>query len=64
MELTKNASSHSQLSYKLEKEHGKVTYLNWRGKTKEDTRVFIRFKSRCLMEISRRLSVFMRAMHA
>ena len=37
MELPKNTSSHSQLSYKLEKKNCKVTYLNWKGNTKEHT---------------------------
>ena len=38
MELTKNNSSHSQLSDKLEKKkHCKVTSLNWKGNTKEHT---------------------------
>ena len=36
MELTKNTTSHSQLFYKLEKKKKiKVTYLNWKGNTKE-----------------------------
>ena len=35
MELTKNTSSHSQLSCKLKKKHCKVTYFNWKGNTKE-----------------------------
>ena len=39
MELTKDISPHSQLSYKLEgkKKHCKVTYVNWKGNTKEHT---------------------------
>ena len=37
MELTKNTSSRSQLSYKLDKKQCKETYLNWKGNTKEDT---------------------------
>ena len=38
MELTKNTSSRSQRYFKLEKKkHCKVTYLNWKGNTKEHT---------------------------
>ena len=38
MDLPKNTSSRNQLSYKLEKKkHCKVSYLNWRGNTKEHT---------------------------
>ena len=35
LELTRNTSSHSELSYMLQKKHYKVTYLNWKGNTKE-----------------------------
>ena len=37
MEFTKNSSSYSQLSYKLEKKHCEVTYHNWKGNTKKHT---------------------------
>ena len=38
MELTKNNSCHSQLSYNLERNvKCKVTYLNWKGNRKEHT---------------------------
>ena len=37
MYFPKNTSSHSQLSYKLKKKHFKVSYLNWKGNTKEHT---------------------------
>ena len=37
MELTKNFSSYSQRSYKLEKKKRyKVTYLNWKENTKKE----------------------------
>ena len=38
MGVPKNTLSHRQPFYKLEnKKHWKVTYLNWKGKTKEHT---------------------------
>ena len=37
VELTKNTSSQSQLSYEVEKKNSRVTYLNWKGNTKEHT---------------------------
>ena len=38
MDLTKNTSSHSRVSYKLEKKNmKKVTYHDWKGNTKEHT---------------------------
>ena len=37
MELTKNISSQSRLSYEVEKKNSTVTYLNWEGNTKEHT---------------------------
>ena len=36
-ELSKNNWCHSQLSYKQEKKHCKVTYLNWKANNKEHT---------------------------